>query len=366
MLWLLITTMGRNPGDEMIRIGIQNLIRGADHQPEYLLLDKDVGTMRKTILSFDKCIWCGMPLFWSDGENRNDTNILWKSFLFGWPSERKNDFLVLGAGGYFPLGVKRDEILYKKELNQSAKDILDRSFYVTARDSVVAEMTGEPIPAFVCPAVFSIMDFRQSNDLKITNLMPYGSHYPSFGPAEALIWKIKKFKIAKILLDNNFLFLAHDLEEYEFARQCGFKKIIPYNGNPCGLLEYYGKCGKFFGNRIHGAIAARGNNADTWCVNYDSRLAAVRLSDAKVTTPSQLNLDELAQWAQQPTQPKPFDMQYHYQKQLEIVRKFMLADRESDNSATTPDLARKLTEVIRQLSLQTSTSYKEANSVKNT
>jgi len=355
MLWLLITTMGKNPGDEMIRIGIQNLIRDIDPQPEYLLLDKESGTMRKTILRFDKCIWCGMPLFWSDGENRNDTIVWWKELLFGWPSERKNDFLVLGAGSYFPLGVRPDEIVYKKQLIQSAKDVSDRSFYVTARDHVVSEMTSVPIPDFVCPAVFSVMDFRQSNDLKITNLMSHGSHYPSFGPAEALIWKIKRFKIAKILLKNDFIFLAHDLEEYQFARQCGFKKIIPYNGNPYGLIEFYGKCGKFFGNRIHGAIAARGNNADTWCVNYDSRLEAVRLSDAKVTTPSQLNLDELAQWAEQPIQPKPFDMQHHYQKQFEIVKKFMHAGRETDNSTTPPDLAKKLNEIIRQLSSQTST-----------
>jgi hypothetical protein len=354
MLWLLITTIGRNPGDEMIRIGVQNLIRDIDPNPEYLLLDKDVGTPQKTILSFDKCIWCGMPLFWSDGENRNDIGVWWKDLLFGWPSERKNDFLILGAGSYFPLGVKPNKIVYKKQLIQSAKDVLDRSFYVTARDHVVAEMTDVPIPAFVCPAVFSVMDFRQSNNLKIANLMVHGSRYPAFGPAESMIWKMKRLKIAKILFDNDFLFLAHDLDEYEFARQCGFKKIIPHNGNPYGLLEYYGRCGKFFGNRIHGAIAARGNNADTWCVNYDSRLDAVELSGARAITPSQLNLEELAQWAQQPIQPKPFDMQYHYQKQLEIVKKFMLAGRETDNSSNTTDLAKKLDETIRQLSLQTS------------
>jgi hypothetical protein len=326
MRWLLITTIGKNPGDEWIRIGTENLIRQVDPDHMVILMDKEVPDDRKTIIKFDKCVWCGMPVFWSLDENRNAAIEWWKELMLNWPSERKCDFLVLGAGSFFPWDIKGpEEIVYLAELKKSASDVIARSFFVTARDGVVAQMTGAQIPAFVCPAVFSIMDYKVSNELKLANLMNNGSHYADFGPAEAMVWGMKKNQIARILQENDFVFAAHNIAEYQFAQQCGWRKIILYNGDPYGLLKYYGRCGKFFGNRIHGAIVARGNNADTWCVGYDSRLDAVRLSGARVSRPSQINLDEFARWASKPAEVIPFDMESHFNQQLDILRRFMEA-----------------------------------------
>lgn len=48
MRWLLITTIGKNPGDEWIRIGIQNVIRKVDPDREYILLDKESPSMQNS------------------------------------------------------------------------------------------------------------------------------------------------------------------------------------------------------------------------------------------------------------------------------------------------------------------------------
>jgi glycosyltransferase involved in cell wall biosynthesis/ADP-heptose:LPS heptosyltransferase/predicted O-methyltransferase YrrM len=325
MRWLLITTIGRNPGDEWIRIGIQNVIRQVDPDAEYILVDKESPSMRKTQVEFDKCIWCGMPVFWSQGNNHNWNMAWWKELMLGWPSERKNDFMVLGAGSFFPWGRELETVSDRRQLIQSARDVIQRSFCVTARDQIVPRVTERPIPAMICPAVFSILDFRKSHELKLANIMPNGAHYTSFGPQEASVWNEKKHRIAGILRDKGFVFVAHSLAEFQFAQKCGWKKIIPYNGDPYGLLEYYGKCGKYFGNRVHGAIIARGNDAETWSVGYDSRQEAVKLSGARLSRPSELDIAEIEDWASRDIQTMPFDMKSNLDKHVDIIKSCMLA-----------------------------------------
>ena len=41
MKWLLITTIGKNPGDEFIRVGVKKLIESVDPNPTYILIDKE-------------------------------------------------------------------------------------------------------------------------------------------------------------------------------------------------------------------------------------------------------------------------------------------------------------------------------------
>jgi len=325
MRWLLITTIGKNPGDEWIRIGIQNVIRQVDPDREYILLDKESPSMRKTQVTFDKCIWCGMPVFWSLGNNRNCNIDWWQELMLGWPSERKNDFMVLGAGSFLPWGKELETVSDKQQLIQSAEDVLQRSFCVTARDEIVPRVTERPIPYIICPAVFSILDYKKYHELKLANIMPNGAHYTSFGPQEAAIWNEKKHRISDILRNNGFVFVAHSLAELQFAQKCGWRKIIPYNGDPYRLLEYYGRCGKFFGNRVHGAIVARGNDADTWSVGYDSRQEAVRLSGARVSRPSELDINEIEDWASRDIETEPFDMKSNFEKHVDIMRRCTLA-----------------------------------------
>jgi len=328
MKWLLITTIGKNPGDEWIRIGIAKMIDRVDPDREYILLDKEEPSIYKTPVKFDKCIWCGMPVFWSLGQEQNCRIFWWKDLMLGWPSERKNDFLVLGAGSFFPWGSELESITYREQLIKSAQDVMGRSYYVTARDSVVSMVTSQPIPHMICPAIFSIIDHKKSDELRLASLMPRGGHYSVFHPREAEAWDSKKYEISRILQDNGFIYVAHSTKEADFARKCGWRTVISYNGDPYALLAHYGRCGKFFGNRVHGAIVARGNDADVWSVGYDSRQEAVRLSGAKVSKPSELEIDQIAGWASQDIKAEPFNMESSFEKQVDIVRRFMFAAEE--------------------------------------
>lgn len=325
MKWLLITTIGKNPGDEWIRLGIQKMIREIDCNRQYILLDKEDASTYEAPVKFDKCIWCGMPVFWSIRRKRNENcNIAWwKSLMLGWPSKVKNNFMVMGAGSFFPWGREVETTNNKERLVESAENVLKRSYCVTARDEIVSKVTGKSIPSMVCPAIFSIIDDKKSHELKFANLMPRGGHYRVFGVQEADIWDKKKCHISEILRKNNFIFVAHDKEEYRFAQELGWKRIISYNGDFYKLVANYGMCGKYFGNRVHGAIVARGNNADVWSVGYDSRQEAVRLSGARVSKPSELVLSEVADWASHDNEVKIYDLESNFRKQVELVKRFM-------------------------------------------
>lgn len=275
-------------------------------------------------IEFDKCIWCGMPVFWSMKKIENCTKFWWKDLMLGWPSKIKNNFMILGAGSCFTWGNEVSSVYNKERLIKSAKDVLERSYYVTARDKIVSKVTEKLVPTMICPAIFSVIDDKISHELKFANLMPYGGHYPSFNTYEAEIWEEKKHDISEILKKNNFIFVAHSREEYIFAKKLKWKQII-YTKNSYDLLVKYGKCGKYFGNRVHGAIIARGNNADVWSVGYDSRQEAVRLSGAKVSKPSELILSEIANWASSNNEIEEYDLEFNFKKQVEIVKRFMVA-----------------------------------------
>ena len=110
MKYLLITTTeNRNTGDELIRIGVQNLIREIDRNPEFILIDKEKDDWVSNPIEFDKAILCGMPLFWNNEVSTSQTIGWWQPIMRGWISERKKDFLILGVGN--AVGDKIDDLL---------------------------------------------------------------------------------------------------------------------------------------------------------------------------------------------------------------------------------------------------------------
>ena len=101
MKWLLITTTeNRNTGDELIRIGVQNLIKEVDKNPQFILLDKEKWTPEE--IEFDRCILCGMPMFWNNEVSTSQTIGWWESLMNGYVSKIKKrflDFKFIGKDG---------------------------------------------------------------------------------------------------------------------------------------------------------------------------------------------------------------------------------------------------------------------------
>lgn len=323
MRWLLVTTIGKNPGDEFIRIGVENLIKSVDSNPEFILLDKELPEHWGRKYNFDKAIWCGMPLFWSF-ENNKCWEIRWWNELKGWISKNKNNFMTGGAGSFCPWGNEL-KISDSNRMCIEASKIMDLSYRAYARDSIVPIITQSDIPYISCPAIFSVKSYDIHNTYNLCNIMPDGAHYREFGISEAKVWDEKKGEFAKLLISSDFIFMAHDQREECFAKSMGWTKIVRYDpkDRKCeDLLRYYSGSKKYFGNRIHGAIVSRGAGASVWSVGYDSRQEAVRLVGAKVSKPSEININEVKRWIESDI-CCVYNLKEEFERQREIVKDFM-------------------------------------------
>ena len=324
MKWLLITTINKNPGDEFIRVGIQKLITEIDIDARFILVDKESTDMDISI-DFDKSVWCGMPLFWSLNNNKNHKIKWWKYLVGGWPSINKNNFCVLGGGSFQDWeSIERNADI--NGLVKSAEDLCRHSHFVTVRDPIVNLLCKTNFEIIVCPAIFSTHGIKKNDSIKGCNLMPNGGHYSNFNPKQALIWQEKVKDISEILLKNNFKFFSHNKEENEFALNMGWKtvNIINYNQNVNDFLYSYRNVDQFFGNRVHGCIVSRANNANVISCGYDSRQEAVKLTKAKALLPSELNLSKFESWARYYEPGKHINLSLIKKKYLEIIRELYI------------------------------------------
>src|SRR5882672_4191601 len=101
MKWLLITTLGTNPGDEFARFGVQRLIRDVDSEPKFFLVNKESPTINQPV-EFDRAVICGMPLIWSFPwpESRSPARCVpwWQSLMRGWISRDPRKLCGIGVG----------------------------------------------------------------------------------------------------------------------------------------------------------------------------------------------------------------------------------------------------------------------------
>jgi hypothetical protein len=323
MKWLIFSTIGKNPGDEFIRVGTEYLVRKIDPDATIEVLDKETNDIHKNT-PFDKCIWAGMPVFWSLYSNNNWSINWWKHMTGQWPSMNKNNFCIIGAGSFQDwANVYRAADI--DGLIASAKKLKDSSFAVVARDPIVNHMCRSNFKTLICPAIFSCQDRPKTKSIKACNLMPGGAHYSNFNEAESSKWDSIQKKISDILIQNNFIFFAHSPTEYAFAKYLGWNdgSIINYSGGkPELMLNEYRNVDKYFGNRVHGCIVSRGNGADVISCGYDSRQEAVRLSGAKCFLPSEIDLLKFAEWAERDIVIDTPDLNSLENEYLNILKKF--------------------------------------------
>jgi len=335
MRWTIVTTIGKNPGDEFIRMGVERLIAVNDKEAEITLVDKEnMGDMEKAATGFDKCIWAGMPVFWSfSAVGTHNFTIQWWKHMVGKFSERKQDFMVMGAGSFQRMTNIWEGVRVLDYVN-AMQQLVDRSYAVTLRDDVpniIAAYEGSSLhlPVYPCPAVFAVFagsgPFTSYGIPRIANMMSDGSHYAVFDKQEAATWRSKCGSVIDIMDRAGFVFVVHSATEADEVRRHGGHVVHTYMGNPTKTVRFYRGVEKFFGNRIHGAIVSRSQGADTLCCGYDSRLRAVEVTGGRIVTPSTLNLDELCKWASAPPEDKPFDMAFEFDRQSELVNAFMQA-----------------------------------------
>lgn len=288
MKWLLQGTIGTNPGDDFIRLGIASVVRDADPQARIEFFNREIPEQWAVPKEFDKAVWCGSPLFWSDEATACYDMDWWNGLLMGWISERKNDFLVLGAGSFARLGDLPAMTFLKDQhrMRIEAKRLEERAWRVYTRDWYAGFITGRPFPVLVCPSVLAVP--IQEPEVKVCNFMPDGGHYEFFGPTYAARWREVLPKVAQDALDAGYIFAAHSDAERVLALTLGWTddRIV---GPDCNdLLNLYGRCEVYFGNRVHGAIVASVTASRSICVGYDSRLASVEEIRGLAFTPDKV------------------------------------------------------------------------------
>lgn len=323
MKWLIFSTIGKNPGDEFIRVGTEYLINKVDSDAIIEILDKETDDVYNNT-DFDKCIWAGMPVFWSLNSNNNWEIGWWKHLTGVWPSQNKNNFCVLGAGSFQDWeNIERGANL--QGLEKSAMMLKQNSFVVTVRDPIVNKICKSNFDVLVCPAIFACKDKVKSSSIKACNMMPGGAHYREFNKRQASVWDSIQQPIASILLQNNFIFFAHNSSEYNFAKKLGWSdnSIVNYETRTEYMLENYRNVDKFFGNRVHGCIVSRSNGADVISCGYDSRQEAVKLSGAKTLLPSEINLNKFASWAESDSKYSDPQLDVIEQSYIQLLEKFI-------------------------------------------
>lgn len=303
MKWLLLTNP-RNPGDCFARLGCEYLIRKADPDARFRLLDKHSQAVHEPI-AFDRAVVCGMPLFWS-----HDTEACWRESwwkaLCEWISDEPRKLMLAGVGSFTPWPGST-KIGNPAALHSSAKHILSRCHSCYARDPVVSKIVGHNLPVLPCPSVYSLQGIEPRRIGKVCNLMPDGAHYAKYNPPESEAWHKLRARVAEILIQAGFIFAAHNEREFQLAEIFGWERdrIVCDSSDPVHLLELYAGATCYFGNRIHGAIVSRAAGADVTCIGYDSRQEAVRLVGARVMPPSEIDLRWLEDWANDTPQREP-------------------------------------------------------------
>ncbi len=208
-----------------------------------------------------------MPLWWNNDVSKSQDIGWWGPIMRGWISDIRRNFLVLGAGPVTGASGYRDPI----EFDEAVHETVMRAWGVTTRQPLNEPLVVESI----CPAAFAVRDAR-TKWRKLCNLMPEGAHDAHFDPPAAAEWRRILPYVAQDLAQD-YDFVAHSPDEAALATKLGWpEERIHFPKTPEALLSLYGETQRFFGNRLHGAMAVAASGGVAVAVGYDSRLEMLR------------------------------------------------------------------------------------------
>jgi hypothetical protein len=280
---LVSTGKNHNPGDQFIRLGIQKLVTSVCSEAVFERVDKETPEDTNRERPYDKVILCGMPLWWDNPVSFSASIHWWNPLIRGWLSERKKDFLILGAGsvvGRPPFNAVR--------FAAAVEECVERAHAVVVRNPV---MDHPKLISSICPAVFTAYDpsvLPVEKTLRVCNLMPSGAHDAHLDEEEAALWRERVLPgLAKRLRELGFVFCAHDQVEYDMARSMGWESPLFFE-TPEEYVRLYQKTQSYIGNRLHAGVVVAAAGGCGAVVGYDSRIEMVRPLSPLVFKPSQL------------------------------------------------------------------------------
>lgn len=310
MKWLLITTLGKNPGDGLIRIGCERLVREVDADAVFDYLDKE-DESTQVARPFDRAVVCGMPMFWHEDFTKSSDMPWWPLLTRGWPAQDRRRIMALGVGSCCStLGRAYKASFFLEDAQRSM-------WSVVLRDNYIPESWSEVI---CCPGLFAIDAGAKSDHL--VNLMPDGGHWPAFNQAEAATWASMYRELVSIFSGAGWKLVAHSSEVLDAAISAGWSGDYVLADTAEAMVAAYANAAVYFGNRVHGAIASLASGGQAVCVGYDSRIRAASRAGAITMRPSNLDLAQVAAPAGPGSTLSTVERQEFRVRMLEIIKQF--------------------------------------------
>ncbi len=317
---LLVSTLDHNPGDEIIRLGQEYLLRQVVDHPIFTTVNKhDPRTLYDSFVQrpkpphrligpslyriyaarhrmhetnrlehADLVVFTGTPFIWrqdtrlfsSTCANAEWVNPIWKR-LFTDLTDKP--VLNLAAGTSLTPPFRIDLITRDKKINNFLRAALRRSVLTTARDRNTAEILriiGFDVPLLPCTSLWSAEGAgvaRQEAEYVAVNIMPSTVHASRGNRVKTTRWRAMISEIvAELEKRHRVVFVSHSIDEDKTAAAWfpGRKRF--YSKNPRALLEVYSRA--YFGvcNRVHAGAGVATFGRPAIVIGGDTRIELIR------------------------------------------------------------------------------------------
>jgi hypothetical protein len=304
----LITTLGTNLGDDLIRAGICHILKEvfSGQKIEFACVNKHKPytvyppwhplrwaprgqrILRRVLpkygLSiFDRCdciVQCGTPVIWPGCHKCEWAVPVWHEVV-GRLSQKGIPVFNLGAGSCYPWK-KQPESVTDEEDRAYLQKILGYCKITTVRDVLAHTLLknlGYESPFIPCPALVAGRPYagKPADDgFVVINYMEKGGHYDWEQNIDAAIWSASVVKLVQhIRKRHKVVFLCHDLKEHALASRMdpSIPCFLPKNLDQYFSFLAHAKAG--ICNRLHASVALAGIGIPTVAVGTDTRMKMV-------------------------------------------------------------------------------------------
>lgn len=314
----LISTTHTNVGDDLIRVGIINLLSATlpgalkftvinKHRPlqayragsaarlfDVTALGRHrversiwrsastwLGPISQTV--FDDCdllVNCGMPAFWPNWQHAEWVRPLWYDVVPRMVSRGAN-FCNLSIGSAFPWS-ERNEILLSDEEGAAIRKLIAPAAFTTTRDSLTAaliERLGYCATKLCCTSIFAFRGRSLPTDghpVFIINYMRNASHF-SWAAKRNSAWRETVARVLRTLGQRKIgiRFYCHSIQEYESTGEDfpGYERVCPEDAE--AFYQYARGCVGSLSTRFHASLGLAGMGIPGIVVAEDSRSVMV-------------------------------------------------------------------------------------------
>lgn len=336
---LLISTLARNPGDEIIRLGQEYILRQIlpdarfkivnKHDPRtlfegfaqhevaphrllspltYRLYAATNGRTRNNNLEeADLVVFAGGPFIWRNQNHffrASSANAEWvpATWMRLFRELRDKPVLNLAAGTSVDSDEEQEQLLSDKKVAGFVKRAIERTALTTARDKQtwqIAQALGLDVPLIPCTAILAALGAgiaAQTPEYVVVNVIRGAAPSRRGDGPNPEKWKTAiQAAVADIEKRHKILFVSHTQEDDQTAAEWFPNHPRIFSMDPRKLLSVYSKALYGVCNRVHAGAAIAGFARPVIVVGGDSRIDLIRQMGLQVVDHRELDAATLLQ-----------------------------------------------------------------------